>query len=233
MSATLIVDELLAGASEVRVEGDAFHHLFRVRRQRVGDRVRLVDGRGLAVWSEVVHIERRLATLEIHEQAPANEASLEIELYVATVRSARAAWLVEKATEIGVRSIHFFNCERAPRAYGRATLDRLGRVARGAVEQSQRSLVPVVDGVLRLETVMEKIDGAQRCQLLDPASECRLGRVDAESVAVIVGPEGGLTAGETEALVARGARRASLGSRILRVETAVVVAAAVLLGDPG
>ena len=149
--------DLITDSSEVRVEGRSFHHLFRVRRLRVGDRIRLVDGRGLAVWSEVVRIDKRFAALAILESAPANEASVAVELYVATVRSARATWLVEKATEIGVRAIHFFHCERAPRSYGSGTLDRLARVARGAVEQSQRSFLPLVEGRLCMAFEMRKI----------------------------------------------------------------------------
>ena len=229
MSSTLVVEDLTVDSSEVRVEGRSFHHLFRVRRLRVGDRVRLVDGRGLALWSIVERIDKRLAALEIREQAPSNEASIEVELYVATLRSARAVWLVEKATEIGVRAIHFFHCERAPRRYGRGTLDRLRRVAHQAVEQSQRSVVPVVDGVHDLDTVLERMSRRSRsCLLLDPESDGRLGRGDADSASVVVGPEGGLTTAEIEAFVTGGAQRVCLGSRILRVETAAVAAAALL-----
>ena len=228
MSSTLVVEGLTVDSSEVRIEGRSFHHLFRVRRLRVGDRVRLVDGRGLALWSVVERIDKRLAALEIREQAPPNEASIEVELYVATLRSARAAWLVEKATEIGVRAIRFFHCERAPRRYGRGTLDRLRRVAHQAVEQSQRSVVPVVDGVHDLDSVLERVDRSRSWLLLDPESDGRLGRGDTDSASVVVGPEGGWTTAEIEAFVTCGAQRVCLGSRILRVETAAVVAAALL-----
>ena len=229
MSSTLVVEDLTVDSSEVRIEGPSFHHLFRVRRLRVGHRVRLVDGRGLALWSVVERIDKRLATLEIREHAPSNEVSIEVELYVATLRSARAGWLVEKATEIGVRAIHFFHCERAPRRYGRGTLDRLGRVAHQAVEQSQRSVVPVVDGVHDLDTVLERVDRSRSVLLLDPESDGRLGRGDVDPISVVVGPEGGLTTSEIEAFVTCGAQRVCLGSRILRVETAATVAAASLL----
>ena len=66
MSPTLVVEDLTADSSEVRVEGRSFHHLFRVRRLGVGDRVRLVDGRGLALWSVVERIDKRLAAVDVN-----------------------------------------------------------------------------------------------------------------------------------------------------------------------
>ena len=106
------------------IEGDAYRHLFRARRMARGARLRLVDGRGRARWAEVREVDRRRATLILGAAAPANEPAYNLDLVVAALRGERAAWLVEKATEIGVRSIRFIATRRTPRKYGRASLER-------------------------------------------------------------------------------------------------------------
>jgi RsmE family RNA methyltransferase len=142
---TLVVtpEELLG--DQVRVEGEAYRHLFRSLRLRLGDRLRVVDGHGAARFARVAGVDRRSATLALEDPAPTGEPSARVELALAAVRPERASWAVEKATEIGVRAIHWFGCERSPRRYGAGQLERFRRVATSAVEQCRRSWVPPVD----------------------------------------------------------------------------------------
>jgi 16S rRNA (uracil1498-N3)-methyltransferase len=144
---TLLIDPgRFSGAGELPVEGDAYRHLFRARRLAVGDRLRLVDGAGRARWGEVLRVGRAAAAVALREPAPANEPHRHVELFVPTLRPERAAWLVEKATELGATAVHFLNTERAPRDFGDGTLARLRRVAAAAVEQCHRSLCPAITG---------------------------------------------------------------------------------------
>ncbi len=142
----LVAHDLVAH-DRVEIEGNAYRHLFRARRLETGSRLRAVDGKGRARWAEVVRVERRLATLSLGAPAPANEPEYRLHLWVAALRAERASWLVEKATEIGVYSIRFVTTERTPRKYAAASLERLRRVARAAVEQCHRSRVPEISGV--------------------------------------------------------------------------------------
>ena len=229
MSVTLLVTPKEWEATELWISDEAFHHLFRVRRLRRGDRVRLVDGCGRAVWSTVQTVEKARALLEPGEPALANEAPWELELAVAALRPERASWLVEKGTELGVSAIRFFNCERAPRSYGEGTLERFRRLAGGAVEQSQRSRLPEVSGIHDLQTVLGWTGTGTRSLVLDRESPRSLAAVDPGAALVIVGPEGGLSCEERRSFAARGAQAVSLGSSVLRVETAALAAAALLL----
>jgi len=233
MTTLILPPELFAG-DEAPVEGDTYRHLFRSRRLAVGDRVRVVDGAGSARWAEVAAVDRRRGTLRLLEPAPTREPEYRLELVVATPKRDRASWLVEKATEVGVAAVRFVASERSPRELGAGSLERLGRVAAAAVGQCGRSRVPEVTGVHGWEEVGGLLGGFGDRWVLhtaeEPAAVSAWDRAG-ESGVVAIGPEGGWTEEEFAELLGAGCRAVWLGERVLRVETAAVVAAAaVLLG---
>jgi 16S rRNA (uracil1498-N3)-methyltransferase len=224
---------------ELLVEGDAYRHLFRARRLAVGDRLRVVDGGGRARWGHVIRVGRSAGIVALGEPAADNEPRLRVELLVPTLRPERAAWLVEKATELGAVAVRFLNTERAPRSFGGGTVERLRRVAGAAVEQCHRSRCPDLSGPHPFADVVNPgplCDPAARRWLLDPAAP-DLERSPPPPAAhptesLLVGPEGGWAPAELEALEAAGWHRTALGPRILRVETAALAAATLLLLPP-
>lgn len=242
---TLVVAPEHLTAAEFEVEGAAYRHLFRSRRAVLGDRVRLVDGAGRACWSTVAEITRACARLVPGPPAPANEPARPVVVLVPSPKPQRLAWMVEKLTELGVDGIRLIRTERAPRRPGRGTLERLRRVAVAAVEQCHRARVPRISGPHEWEELSELLreSGDLRWVLdregLPPRALAPGQRGSAEdakaaaggfgSVAVLVGPEGGWTADELVRLDELSCRRLSLGSRTLRLETAAVVAAGLLL----
>jgi 16S rRNA (uracil1498-N3)-methyltransferase len=225
------------------IEGDAYHHLFRARRLRIGDRLRVVDGQGRARWGEILRVGRNAALVELAEKAAANEPPLRVELLVATLRPEPASWLVEKATELGASAIRFLNTERGPRSFGPGTAERLRRVAVAAVEQCHRALCPEVTGPHAFAEVSALAKGATSRWLLDPGGPAGgFATISASATstpttseppfeAVLLGPEGGWTPAEIEALEAGGWQRVSLGPRILRIETAALAATALLISN--
>ena len=142
MTATLLVDPARWEGDDLEVAGEAYRHLFRARRLAAGERLRVVDGGGRARWGEVAAVERTRARVRLGAPAAAHEPDLRLELLVPTLRPERAAWLVEKATEVGAAAVHFLHLERAPRSFGPGTLARLRRVAAAAVEQCGRARCP-------------------------------------------------------------------------------------------
>jgi 16S rRNA (uracil1498-N3)-methyltransferase len=218
------------------VEGDAYRHLFRARRVGAGERLRVVDGEGSARWGEVIRVGRSAALVELAEPAASNEPRLRLELLVATLRPERASWLVEKATEIGAGAVHFLNTERGPRSFGAGTAERLRRVAAAAVEQCHRARCPEVTGPHPFADVAALAANAQRRWLLDPAAPGQSfagpsppSASTSPMESLLVGPEGGWSPAEIESLAAGGWQRISLGPRILRIETAVLAGATLLL----
>jgi 16S rRNA (uracil1498-N3)-methyltransferase len=227
-------------AAELVVEGDAYRHLFRARRLAAGERLRVVDGAGRARWGKVVRVGRNSAMVTLGELAAANEPRLRLELLVATLRPERAAWLVEKATELGISAVRFLNTERGPRSFGEGTAARLRRVAGAAVEQCHRSRCPEVTGPHPFAELARLAAAAGRRWLLDPAAPesgfdlpasqpSQLPPSSPSAESLLVGPEGGWSPAEAQDLAAAGWQRVSLGPRTLRIETAALAGAALLL----
>jgi 16S rRNA (uracil1498-N3)-methyltransferase len=230
--ATLLVDAAGFDGPEVRVEGEAYKHLFRARRLTVGDRVRVADGAGRARWSEVARIDRSAAVLTLGEPAPGNDPERRVELLVPTLRPERASWLVEKATEVGVAAIRFLNTERAPRDFGSGTLGRLRRVSSSALEQCHGARLPELTGPHEWSELASLTAEAMERWVLDTAAGVEpqgWKRTDGGSAALLVGPEGGWSDRERAELRAAGWLAVGLGSRVLRAETAAVVGSAALL----
>jgi 16S rRNA (uracil1498-N3)-methyltransferase len=225
---TLVVEPAELDGAELELELDRFHHLFRVRRLRRGDALRLTDGAGRARQGQVARVGRRSATIRLGAPAASNESGPEVELVVAAPRPQRAGWLVEKATEIGVRAVRFVRSERTPRAYGAATLQRFERLAVAAVEQCERAWVPVVSGVHSWEEIGPLMASCSKRWLLDPGAAASAGPAgEGTRLAIAVGPEGGWTPREHRILTGMGCRPVDLGPRVLRVETAALVALAI------
>lgn len=226
---TLLVDPSRFDSSELAVEGDAYRHLFRALRLAVGDELRVVDGGGRAREAVVSRVDRSQALLRLGDAAPSFEPTAELELLVAPPRRERAAWLVEKATEMGATAVRFVETERSPRAFGGSEIDRLRRVAAAAVEQCGRARLPEVTGTHAWRELADLLATAPARFVADPAASASTPALaDARGV-LVVGPEGGWTAAERADLEALGCAAVGLGERVLRVETAAVAGAALLL----
>lgn len=212
-------------AGTVEIEGADHRHLFRARRLKDGDRVRLVDGRGAARWSVVDEVTARRAVLRVEGAAPVFEPPRRVALFVSALRPERAAWLVEKATELGLRELRWFVSERTSRSLPERALERQRRVAKSALEQSGGSWLPEIAAPAPLGEV--RIGAGSVA--LHPGAATPFMAVAGSAEAVVVGPEGGFSEREIEELAARGAVTAHLGPRVLRTETAAVAALAVAL----
>lgn len=225
--ANLLVSPAELAGERVVVEGEPYRHLFRARRLAADARLRLVDGEGRARWAEVAAIDRRHAELRLLGEAPAHDPERRVELLVATPRPERAAWLVEKATELGVAAVRFLASERAVRGVDAKSLARLRRIAGSALEQCGGARLPVLSGPHEIAE-LSNLALPARVHLLQPNATAALPAGGDEPAAVLVGPEGGWTDGEL-AMLATVASPARLGERVLRVETAAIAAAALLL----
>ena len=220
----LLVDGDDLGRDVVEVAGADYRHLFRARRLKVGGRVRLVDGRGGARWSRVVRVTADRARLRVEGPAPTFEPVRELALFVSVVRPERAVWLVEKATELGVRELGWFVSKRTSRSFTERALARQGRVAKSALEQSGGAWLPRIRAPVPLADTGALAGGV----VLHPGAGTSLAAVH-DVRALIVGPEGGFAEREIERLLGRGAILADLGPRVLRTETAAVAGLAVVL----
>lgn len=217
-----------------RPDAEESHHLVRVLRARPGDAVVAFDGRGGEWEATVRDAGRDVVTLAIgRETGRRTEAPVDVTLVQAIVRPEKLEYILQKGTEIGVAAFVAVPTERADAPVpSPARLARYRRVVMEACKQSGRLVLPTL-------TVGSWPPQPAPSIVLDPSGPpmgALLARERRSRAALAIGPEGGLTDEEVETLRAGGAAPASLGPRILRTETAGVVAAALLLhawGDLG
>ncbi|NYG55529.1 16S rRNA (uracil(1498)-N(3))-methyltransferase [Nocardioides perillae] len=221
---------------EVVVEGDEAHHAVAVRRLRVGERVVLTDGRGRAVTGVVASTGKRVFAAVAEEVVDAAEPSPRLTVVQALPKGERGELAVEVLTEVGAarvvpwaaaRSVAVWKGERAAKSHA-----RWQATAREAAKQARRPWHPVVDPLATTDDVVALVADARLAVVLheDAAAPLSSLAVPAEGdVAVVVGPEGGLTPDEVERLAAAGAHVVRLGAEVLRTSTAGVVACAALL----
>ena len=233
-AATVYVPPEDFAGDSAELSGDTYRHLFRARRLAVDDGLRVVDGRGRTREGRIAEVKRDRARVELGARLPSREPVRQVSLLVAPPRPERAAWLVEKATEMGVARVAWLDCERSARRLSDAALKRQGRVAVAALQQCGGATLPVLSGPHEWSELGSMVESLDTWWTLDPAGDCQPGTLapQSRSAGLVIGPEGGWSDSERAALEALGGRPWSLGARVLRVETAALVGAAVLLSSP-
>jgi 16S rRNA (uracil1498-N3)-methyltransferase len=205
------------------------HQVGHVLRLRAGARVVLLDDSGWESEVELTQFSRAAVGGRVVARRPvAGEDGTAVTLYACLLKGEKFDWVVQKATELGVRRIVPLMSERT--VSGAAKGDRWARIAREAAEQSRRGRLPVVDAPRAWAAGMAEVAGETVAlvpweEAGDPLPAALLARArSGPRTGLIIGPEGGLTAAEVVAAQAAGAVPISLGPRILRAETACISA---------
>ena len=222
--------------SVVEVTGDEAHHAVVVRRLRVGEEVVLTDGRGTSVTGPVTATGKRSLSVEAVSVSHVEEPDPEVVVVQALPKGDRGELAVEVLTEVGVarvvpwaaaRSVAVWRGERAAKS-----LAKWRATAREAAKQSRRAWFPEVTPLLDTPGVCALVSAADLAVVLHEDGSVPLASVEvpaAGTVVVVVGPEGGLTDEEVDALAAAGGHVVRLGAEVLRTSTAGVAAVSALL----
>ena len=214
------------------------HYIGRVLRHAAGDAVQLFDGSGQEYLGELIEVGKKAVRVELREQlAGQAESPLRIHLGQGLSRGERMDWAIQKATELGVSEITPIVSERCEvRLKDERADKRLAhwrQVAISACEQCGRSVLPVIHAPVSLAKWQGHVQ-AELKLVLHPVAAPLESHARPHSLAFLIGPEGGLSEAEVELAKAAGFHAARLGPRVLRTETAPVVALAVaqqLWGD--
>lgn len=217
---------------------------------RPGERATLLDDRGWAYEAILVAYGDTDARFEIIRRwAATGDPRTHITLYLAVLKGERFGWALQKGTEVGVSRFVPVVCERNvvdDLGAAEQKRERWERIIREAAEQSGRARLPVLTSAQTFKTVVQvqsslsTTSGALPLMLWEGEGGTTLRQVLADCnfavgarIEVLVGPEGGFTVAEAELAEQWGAPRVTLGPRILRAETAGVVAAAAILYEAG
>lgn len=225
-----IADDIVLTADQ-----DVFKHFGKVLRARVGSQAEFVSQDQAVVVGEVVAITPTEMTLKVVSRLTENvELPVQVTVIVSPLKNDRSDWFVQKATELGVHRIIFTTMTRTVAEWRKQQLKkatRLEKIAQAAAEQSHRLMIPTID-FLSWSEVLSLPKQAGIVAWEESAREGEVGTLvqvvkplpTGAELALVFGPEGGLTADEVADLSAHGFKPAGLGPRILRAETAPLYA---------
>lgn len=229
----IFISPLAAG--EVIVRGDEHHYLSRVRRARAGDPIELVDGAGQRADGVIARIADGETVVRVDAIEAVRDLPPRVRVLVPPIKGDRMDTCIEKLVEAGVDDIVVWPAARAVVKLEGARLasrvEHYQALAQAAARQSGRATVPVVLAASSLAGAIAQLPAGVRV-VLDPSAE-RGDWPPGDDLTLISGPEGGLAPAEHDVLAAAGFTSIGLGPRVLRAETAPVIAVALVRAATG
>jgi len=224
---------------EMQITGRDAHHIIDVLRMRPGDRLQVATDDGIRFIGEIVTVTVNMVTITSREIIQeTHEPDVTISLLQGLAKGDKMEFIIQKAVEVGVASVYpiamshsvmILESSRAEKKTG-----RWRKIAESAAKQSKRDIIPEVHEVMTLSRALQA--GRWDLLLIAYESEHQVSLKEvlqshkgAKSIGILIGPEGGISAGEVEEAQAKGGIAVSLGRRILRTETAGLVAATAVL----
>ena len=233
-------EQALATGTEIALPEAAAYHVARVLRLRTGAPIIAFDGSGHDFRCEIVAIEGDRVRVSVGGRTPGlRDSPLRITLIQAVSRSERMDWTLQKATELGVCGIvpvlSARSVVRLEERQAERKLRHWKAIVAGACEQCGRSTVPEVRAPLELGRFLADAPREGQRLVLSPGGPASLAGLAsaARRVELLIGPEGGLDDAELAAAASAGFNPVRLGPRVLRTETAGIVALAVLQAQWG
>lgn len=210
---------------------DMLHQWKSVFRYNVGSQVILFDGSGVDYLCMITSIRNLGATVEVIENKEVSMKRNNVYLCMAMIKKDNFELVTQKVTEIGVTHIVPILCEHSEKK--KLNMERLNKIVLEASEQSGRGDIPTVHDIQTLEEVFQKGILPQEKIVLHPEGKTLKkyfeGLNQVKSFAVFVGPEGGFSPKEIELLKSYNVPAVTLGSQILRAETAAIAISSLLI----
>jgi 16S rRNA (uracil1498-N3)-methyltransferase len=232
-------------AKQVIFTGRQAHQIRNVLRIKSGDHVVVLDNTGCEYTVILTKVGRQdVAGEVISRQQVQAEPNTQITLYQSLLAREKFEWVLQKCTEVGVTSFVPIVTERSiVRRQDAITPRKLSRwqdIITEAAEQSGRGRIPQLDAPVNFVDAVSRFGDFDLCLIGTLGTTgssvrdiLRTGNTEPAAVALFIGPEGGFTDKELQLAEANGIKPVSLGHRVLRTETAAVVASAVILYELG
>ncbi len=228
----------------VAITGEDYHHIKQVMRMKQGDLIIISDGNLNDYYAEIREITNEKIILQVTEPILINrEAKVLITLAQGLPKGEKWELILQKGTELGVSTFLPFSSERTivkiEKEKEEKKKERWRKIVKEASEQAQRSIIPNILPVISFSDLLLQIvkydfailayEEATEQTLFQVIEKNKRNITNESSILLIIGPEGGFTPSEVESAAQRGVKIVSLGQRILRTETASIVAVANIL----
>ena len=240
--ARFFVDPSELNTDEIVLTGENAQHA-KVLRLKEGEEILVCDGQGVECRCEVAAVSAKEITARVLEKRPSTtEASVKVSVYMAFPKADKLEHVIQKATELGAYEIVAFpsaRCISKPDEKSlKKKLERWQKIAASAAEQSGRGRIPEVMVLPSFTVALNRASQADQALMFyenEHATTLRMALETGkwETVSLLTGPEGGLEEKEVEQARAAGLQVCTLGSRILRCETAPLCALSAVMYAAG
>ena len=215
---------------------EEFHHLTNVMRTRQGDKVCLFNGNGNFYFGEVIEIAKKFAKIQIERMEESkSEPKVQIDVYQALAKGDKLSLIMQKITELGASKLVLFDSDFCDVKANFNKQDRMDSISISAAKQCGRASIVESQGILKVKEIAEIIkdydeffvayENEDGHTLVDVLLEKKN---SLKKVAIMIGAEGGFSEKEISILKENGANIVSLGTRILRTETASISCTAII-----
>ena len=210
--------------NEIELSKSESHHCIIVKRKKIKDKVKVVDGNGYLYFCSIINANKNRVILMIEEKKKSLSPANNLHLVISPTKSHdRIDWMVEKATEIGVEEISFLLCNRTERK--KINFDRIKRISISALKQCGQAYLPKINDIQDFKSVIESIEANQKyiAHLIED-DKVYLSKTykSGESSVIVIGPEGDFTKDEINIAKTNHFIPVTLGKNTLRTETAGV-----------
>lgn len=230
-------------AEEMEITGADAHHICNVLRMHSGQYIQIVSSDRITALMEIKTVTADAAFVRFVKRIEqVNEPSVRIILAQGLAKGEKMDLIVQKAVEVGVDTIVPLAMENSVVKLdgdkAGKKVERWQKIAAEAAKQSKRDIIPKVERVMRIDEVLQEFDCKVKFIAYEGEKQQGLKKAlrdirDFAEILLIVGPEGGIAPKELKAAENAGAVIVSLGNRILRTETAGLVATAAILYETG
>lgn len=224
-----IEPEAIKGSEIVLEDKNLVNQIKKVLRLKIGDGVLFLDNSGKEYKSVIKQFSDSAVNLEVIEVLEnKNEPELKITLCQALCKKDKFEWVLEKGTEVGISAFAPIITERTEKLG--LNKERAEKILKESAEQSERGIIPKLLETQTFKEAIKNVEGEKI--ILDKSGDDTKTFNFLHStfkLNIFVGPEGGWTEQELKIAKKNGAKIISLGPRVLRAETAGIVAAAILL----
>jgi 16S rRNA (uracil1498-N3)-methyltransferase len=228
-SIRIYTPQALTAGSDCALDAGPSHHLATVLRARVDQAVELFNGDGNCYAARITAIGKKAVSVVIGGcTATHNESPLQIELGIGISKGDRFDFVLQKSTELGVTAITPLLTERTEvrldHERAEKKLEHWRQIVISACEQSGRNVLPVISPIQKLVDWATHCNAAQKFVLHHRAERSPAAAAKPQRVALLIGPEGGLSSDEIAGAEKAGFDAWRLGPRVLRTETAPLAA---------
>lgn len=223
-----IENEIIEGNEVFITDADFVHQVFHVFRKKVGDEIVLLDNTGFEFLAEIVFLNKKEVKVKIlNKKKVENICEREIILFASLIKKDKFEWVLEKCTELGVSKFIPIISERSEKKD--LNIDRMKKIIKEASEQSERGIMPEICEPITLEESLSDLDyDAVALHLSGEKFESN-NLKNVSKLGLFIGPEGGW--GENDIIIfeKKNIPLITLGSQVLRAETASVAVISKLL----